>query len=62
MRFELPADFVPDLEYLRDHMLWCNECVIQCLSEDRVARAEAWLAMLESIRQHLDLYCRSLEK
>lgn len=62
MRFKLPDDFTPDLDYLREVMLWCNDCVIGCLSEDRVAQAEAWLAVLESIRQHLDLYCRSLEK
>lgn len=62
MSFKLPDDFHPDLEYLRDVMLWCNECVIECLSEDRVSQAEAWLAVLESIRQHLDLYCRTLEK
>jgi hypothetical protein len=62
MQFDLPTGFHPDLEYLRDIMLWCNECVIECLSEDRIAQAEAWLAVLEAIRQHLDLYCRSLEK
>ena len=62
MSFKLPADFRPDLDYLRDIMLWCNECVIGCLSENRVEQAEAWLAVLESIRQHLDLYCRSLKE
>ena len=62
MSFKLPADFHPDLDYLREVMLWANECVIGCLSEDRIPQAEAWLAVLESIRQHLDLYCRSLEQ
>lgn len=57
-----PADFRPDLEYVRDLLLWLNHCVIECLAEDRVAQAEAWLAVMESLRQHLDLYCRTLEK
>lgn len=57
-----PEDFQPDLAYVRDLMNWLNDCVIESLVADRMDQAQAWLAVMESIRQHLDLYCRSLQR